>query len=42
MDLTVDPKLIGGIRVELDGQLLEGDVKSRLERIRSDMSNITL
>ena len=42
MDLTVDPKLIGGIRVELDGQLLEGDVKSRLERIRSDMSNIIL
>lgn len=42
MKVTVDPTLIGGIRVELDGKLLEGDVRSRLDKMRSDMANITL
>ena len=42
MTVTVDPALIGGIRVELDGKLLEGSVRSRLDKLRSDITGITI
>ena len=42
MSLTIIPSLIGGIRVELDGKLLEGSIKSRLDKLRSDITNITI
>ena len=42
LKFTLVPTLIGGISVELDGVLLEGSVKARLDRLRSDMSNITI
>lgn len=42
MSVTVNPTLIGGIRVELDGKLLEGSIKSRLDKLRSDIANITI
>ena len=42
MTVRVIPSLIGGIRVSLDGKLLEGSIKSRLDKMRSDMANITL
>ena len=42
LTLTVDPSLIGGIRVEIDGKLLEGSIRSRLDRLRSDITNITI
>ncbi len=42
MTLTVDPALIGGLRVELDGKLLEGSVRSRLDKLRSDITGITI
>ena len=42
MTVTTDPSLIGGIRVELDGKLLEGSVRSRLDKLRSDITGITI
>ena len=42
MTLTTDPSLIGGIRVEIDGKLLEGSVRSRLDKLRSDITGITI
>lgn len=42
MTVTTDPALIGGIRVELDGKLLEGSVRSRLDKLRSDITGITI
>jgi len=37
-----EPSLIGGIRVEVDGKLLEGSIRSRLDKLRSDMSKTIL
>lgn len=34
----VDPGLIGGLRVTVDGTRYEGSVKGRLERLRADIS----
>lgn len=42
MKITHVPTLIGGISVEIDGVLLEGSVKARLDKLRFDMANITL
>lgn len=42
MSVTVVPSLIGGIRVELDGKLLEGSVRSRLDKLRSDILGTTI
>lgn len=37
-----DALLIGGIRVEVDGKLFEGSVRSRLDKMRSDISKTIL
>lgn len=37
-----DSSLIGGIRVEIDGKLFEGSIRSRLDKMRSDMSKTIL
>lgn len=42
LKITHIPSLIGGISVEIDGVLLEGSVKARLDKLRSDISNITI
>lgn len=38
----VDPSVLGGIRVEIDGKLLDGTVDSRLKELRSRMENTVL
>lgn len=38
----VDPKVLGGLRVEIDGQLLDGTVKGRLADIRKAVNNTVL
>ncbi|MEE1356473.1 MAG: ATP synthase F1 subunit delta [Clostridia bacterium] len=42
LSTKVVPSLIGGIRVELDGKLLEGSVRAGLDRLRSDIDKTIL
>ncbi len=42
MHCTVDPSLIGGVSVTVDGQLLEGSVRSRLSTLRESLLGKTL
>ena len=35
LDLTVDPSLLGGLVVRLGDRLVDGSVRSRLERLRN-------
>ena len=37
MDERIDPGVIGGIRVELDGKVLDGTVRARLSDLRSSL-----
>lgn len=39
---TVEPELIGGISVNIDGKLLEGSVKRKIDTIRSSLQKATL
>ena len=34
LDTTVDPSLVGGLKVEVDGHLFDGTVKARLKALR--------
>lgn len=38
----VDPKVLGGIRVEIDGKLLDGTVATRLKDLRGRLNNTVL
>lgn len=38
----VDPSLIGGIRVLVKDSLFEGSVKSKLSKLKKDLSSVTL
>jgi F-type H+-transporting ATPase subunit delta len=38
----VDPELLGGIQVRVGDQLIDGSVRGRLERMRSDFNNIAI
>lgn len=38
----VDPKVLGGIRVDLEGTELDGTVRSRLDGLRRDIAGATL
>ena len=38
MVCTVDPALIGGIRVETEGRVLDGSLKARLQEIKEVMN----
>jgi F-type H+-transporting ATPase subunit delta len=42
MRCTVDPSLLGGVTVTLDGKRLEGSVKGRLEALREHLNSTTL
>lgn len=42
LDCTVEPKLIGGISVRIDGKLLEGSIKHKIDTIRSNLQKATL
>ncbi len=37
-----DPSLLGGLQVRLGDRLIDGSVRGRLERLRSDFSNIAI
>lgn len=41
-EYEVLPSLIGGIRVEIDGVLLDGTLRRRLDGIRASLSELTL
>ena len=36
---TVDPGLIGGIRVEVDGRVIDGSIRNKLEEIKEVMNS---
>lgn len=42
MKCHVDPKLIGGIRVNMDGVLFEGTIRARLDELRNNLKKETL
>ena len=42
MRYSVDPTLIGGVLVTLDGNRLEGTIKGRLESLREHLNSATL
>ena len=41
-EFTVDPSLIGGVKVETSGLLLDGSVRRKLDGIRADLLSLTL
>ena len=38
----VDPALLGGIQVRVGDQLIDGSIRGRLERLRTELSNIAI
>ena len=41
-DYKVDPSLLGGMKVEISGTLLDGSVRRRLDGVKADLSDLTL
>ena len=41
-EYKVDPSLIGGMKVEISGNLLDGSVRRRLDGVKADLSDLTL
>ena len=39
MELKIDPSVLAGVRVELDGKLLDGTVKGRLSELSRRISD---
>ena len=39
---ATDPDLLGGIQVRVGDQLIDGSVRGRLERLRTDLANIAI
>jgi F-type H+-transporting ATPase subunit delta len=37
-DTEVDPNLLGGVVVEIGGQVFDGSLRTRLERLRESLS----
>ncbi|MBK5255571.1 MAG: ATP synthase F1 subunit delta [Vicinamibacteria bacterium] len=37
MEITTDPSLVGGLKVEVDGHLFDGTVKARLKALRQHL-----
>lgn len=37
LDVRIDPALVGGLKVEVDGHLFDGSVKARLEALRQHL-----
>lgn len=42
MQVTVDPTLLGGIRVEIDGRLLDGTVRNKINSIRDNLKKMVI
>lgn len=42
LTVTVDPTLLGGIRLDMDGMRLDGTVRARLDGIRAGLDSLTL
>ena len=42
LEQRVDPELLGGLQVRVGDQLIDGSVRGRLERLRTDFSNIAI
>jgi len=38
MNFQVDPRLIGGIRVEIDGRVIDGSLRNKLDQIKDVMN----
>ena len=38
----IDPELLGGVQVRVGDRLIDGSVRGRLERLRTDFSNIAI
>lgn len=41
-EYTVDPALLGGMKVEISGTLLDGSARRKLDGVRADLSALTL
>ncbi|MBO6020022.1 MAG: F0F1 ATP synthase subunit delta, partial [Clostridia bacterium] len=41
-EYKVDPALLGGMKVEISGMLLDGTARRRLDGVRADLSALTL
>ena len=37
METSVDPSLVGGLKVEVDGHMYDGSVKARLRALRQHL-----
>ena len=42
LQVKVDPAVLGGIRLDMDGVQLDGTVKNRLEALRRNIASVTL
>ena len=42
LELRVDPSVLGGVRLEMDGRQLDGTVKQRLNTLRQSLSQTVL
>ena len=38
LQCVVDPDLIGGIRVEVDGRVIDGSIRNKLDEIKEVMN----
>ena len=38
LSCEVDPSLIGGVRVEVDGRVIDGSIRNKLEQIKDVMN----
>ena len=39
LECAVDPRLIGGVRVEADGKVIDGSIRNKLEKIKEVMNS---
>ena len=42
LQVKVDPTVLGGIRLDMDGVQLDGTVKNRLAALRRNIASVTL
>ena len=42
LTVRVDPSVLGGIRLDMEGTRLDGTVRHRLDALRADIANVML